>query len=180
MPDHDRPLSSYEDLESSVIRTEMRTHDVQLRGTDFPAARLREIKKGLLALDALETMATAIYRSQIRHGGSEVDRQLLAGMLNEMTHRQDFEVKLYEYGCRPGMTRHVYWVIGWALGTFSRLFGQSVMLKADIWFERRAVRHYSKLLGSIAWDHDTRRVLEKDRADEYEHINRWRHLLQSW
>jgi len=31
---------------------------------------------------------------------------------------------------------------------------------------------------SIDWDEDTRKVIEKDQADEDGHVNRWRTLLR--
>lgn len=56
--------------------------------------------------------------------------------------------------------------------------GCTIMLKSDIWFERKAIKHYSKLLSSISWGAETRRVIEKDQVDEYEHVNRWRRMLK--
>ena len=76
--------------------------------------RLKGIKKGLLALHTLELMAVNIYRFQITKEDTELNRQLIAAMCNEMTHFQDFQVKLYEYGMKrmipnstraPGLTR---------------------------------------------------------------------------
>ena len=32
---------------------------------------------------------------------------------------------------------------------------------------------------TIEWDEDTRKVIEKDQADEDGHINRWKALLES-
>jgi len=58
-------------------------------------------KKRLLKLHTLELMATTIYRFQITKKNSELNRQLIAAMCNEMTHYQDFQVKLYEYGWKP-------------------------------------------------------------------------------
>jgi hypothetical protein len=45
--------------------------------------------------------------------------------------------------------------------------------------ETTAVHHYDELLRTIEWDDDMRKILEKDRVDEDEHINRWNKLLQS-
>jgi len=43
---------------------------------------------------------------------------------------------------------------------------------------KKAVHHYDELLKTINWDEDTRIVIEKNRSDEYGHINRWKKLLQ--
>jgi hypothetical protein len=44
--------------------------------------------------------------------------------------------------------------------------------------ETTACHHYDELLKTIEWDEDTRKIIEKDRADEDEHIARWQGQLQ--
>jgi ubiquinone biosynthesis monooxygenase Coq7 len=161
----------------SIIRTQVRIEDIRLRGQRFSSSRLRGIKKGLLTLHTLELMATNIYRFQITKNVSEFNRQLIAAMSNEMTHFQDFQVKLFEYGWKPSKLICGYWFAGFVLGYFSRLMGFRAILKTGIWVETKAVNHYNKLLQAIEWDDDTRKVIEKNQADEYGHINRWKNLL---
>jgi demethoxyubiquinone hydroxylase (CLK1/Coq7/Cat5 family) len=124
-------------------------------------------------------MASNIYRFQITKEDSELNRQLIAAMCNEMTHLQDFQVKLYEYGMHPSKLRFAYWIVGFCFGFFSRLRGKKAVLKTGIWVESKAVDHYAELLRTIDWDDDTRRIIEKDQADEHGHINRWKALLES-
>jgi len=157
----------------------MRNEDVGLRGQGMSSSRLKAIKKGLLALHTLELMATNIYKFQITKEQSELNRQLIAAMCNEMTHFQDFQVKLLEYGFRPGILRWAYWIVGLVFGFGSRLLGTKAILKTGVWVETKAVHHYEQLLNSVDWDEDTRKIIEKDQADEYGHIKRWRSLLQS-
>ena len=142
-------------------------------------ARLKDIKKGLLTLHTLELMAQTIYKFQITKERSEFNRQLIAAMCNEMTHYQDFQVKLYEYGMKPCLLRWVYWIAGFVFGFFSRLLGKKAMLKTGIWVESKAVHHYAELLETIEWDDETRKVIEKNQADEDGHISRWKSLLRS-
>ena len=163
----------------SIIRPKMQGEDVGLRGQGMSAARLKAIKKGLLTLHTLELMATNIYKFQISKGPNELNLQLIAAMCNEMTHYQDFQVKLYEYGFRPSILRWAYWIVGFVFGFGSRLFGTKAILKTGVWVETKAVHHYAQLLNSIEWDEDTRRIIEKDQADEYGHIKRWKNLLKS-
>jgi ubiquinone biosynthesis monooxygenase Coq7 len=99
-------------------------------------------------------------------------------MGNEMTHLQDFQIKLFEYGFKPSMLRWLYWMVGFKFGFFSRLLGTKVILRTGIWIERKAVRHYNELLRKIDWDEDTRKIIEKDQADEYGHIKRWEAFLK--
>jgi len=139
--------------------------------------RLKRVAKGLRTLHTLELMAVNIYQYQITPEPGELNRALIAAMANEMTHFQDFQVKLYEYGLRPNPFRWAYGVVGWCFGTFSRLGGRRAILKTAIWVETKAVHHYAQLLAAIDWDDDTRRVIEKDQADEHAHIERWKSLL---
>ena len=167
------------DYDISIIRPQMRVEDFQMRGHGMSSERLKGIRKGLLTLHTLETMAVNIYKFQITKKRSELNLQLITAMCNEMTHLQDFQVKLYEYGWKPSKLRWMYWIVGFKFGFFSRLMGKKAILKTGIWVETKAVDHYNELLGTIKWDEDTRKVIEKNQSDEYGHINRWKELLQS-
>jgi len=160
----------------SIIRPQMRLDDVCLRRQTLPDDKFRKIKNALVAFHNLETMATNIYKFQITKEPTELNRQLIAAMLNEMTHIQDFQVKLFEYGLKPSVFRIIYWFLGCALGFGSRLLGEKAILKAGIWVESKAVMHYAQLLKTVDWDEQTRKVIEKDQADEDGHISRWRNL----
>lgn len=164
-------------IDIDVIRPEMRDGDVRMRAGTVAGDRLKRIAKGLRTLHTLEVMAVNIYRHQIPGRSGELARALVAAMCNEMTHVQDFQVKLFEYGLRPSPLRWAYAVVGWAFGTFSRLRGERAILETGIWVETKAVAHYGELLETIEWDEDTRRVVEKNRADEVGHVNRWKALL---
>ena len=161
----------------SIIRPQVQNKDIRLRGKEMSPIRLRGIKKGLLTLHTLELMASAIYRFQITNEESEMNRQLIAAMCNELTHYQDFQVKLYEFGWKPSILRWVYWIVGFKFGFFSRLLGKKAILKTGIWVETKAVHHYDELLTSIEWDEETRKIVEKNQADEVGHINRWKSFL---
>ena len=161
------------DFDISIIRPEMCQGDFKLRGHGMPSDRLKRIKKGLHTLHTLETMAVNIYKFQITKRESELNLQLIAAMSNEMTHLQDFQIKLFEYGFRPSKLRILFWIVGFVVGFFSRLVGTKAMLKTGIGAEKKAVRHYEKLLRKIEWDEVTREIIEKDQADEYGHIKRW-------
>jgi len=161
----------------SIVRPQMRNEDFKMRGRQMQPARLRAINKGLLTLHTLELMAQTIYRFQITSEACELNRQLIAAMCNEMTHYQDFQVKLHEFGFKPSLIRWAYWIVGFTFGLGSRTLGQKAILKTGIWVETKAVHHYAQLLDMIDWDEDTRKVIEKDQADEDGHINRWKKFL---
>jgi len=165
------------DYDVSIVRPQMQSEDFKMRGQGMESTRLEAIKKGLLTLHTLELMAMTIYRFQITKENCEFNRQLTAAMCNEMTHYQDFQVKLYEYRFKPSIIRLAYWFVGFAFGFISRLMGRKAILKTGIWVETKAVHHYAELLETIDWDENTRRIIEKDQADEYGHIRQWKKVL---
>ena len=79
----------------------------------------------------------------------------------------------------PSILRGAYWLVGFGFGFFSRLMGRKRILKTGIWVESKAVKHYAELLRDIDWDDDTRKIIEKDQADEDGHIRRWKALLEA-
>ncbi|MCD5407623.1 MAG: demethoxyubiquinone hydroxylase family protein [Desulfotomaculum sp.] len=162
----------------AIIRPEMRDADIKIRGRDFSPERLKKIKKGLHTLHWLENMATNIYRYQITKEPSELNRSLTAAMCNEMTHIQDFQVKLLEYGWKTSPCHLAFKFAGAVLGFGSRLMGKKTMLKLGVWVETKAVEHYTELLRDVDWDEDTRKIIEKDKADEDGHVHHWTELLE--
>jgi demethoxyubiquinone hydroxylase (CLK1/Coq7/Cat5 family) len=162
----------------TIIRPEMKADAVRPRGRDLDETKRKALKKGLRALHSLEIMATKIYKCQITSEPSELNTALTAAMCNEMTHMQDFQTKLYEYGFKPDKFRVRYWVAGYVFGLGSRMLGRERMLKTGIWVETKAVHHYGELLNGAEWDAETRVFIEKDWADEYGHIARWKELLE--
>jgi demethoxyubiquinone hydroxylase (CLK1/Coq7/Cat5 family) len=162
---------------NSFIRTPLQNGDIKLRGRDLSSAEARKIRKGLRIIHSLELMAINIYKFQLTKKSSELNRQLVAAMCNEMTHYQDFQTKLYEYGWKPSKRQWIYWIMGFIFGFGSRLLGEEATLKVGIWVETKAARHYTELLKTVDWDEDTRKVLEKDLADEKRHVAQWQNDL---
>ena len=162
----------------TIIRPEMKADAVRPRGRDLDETKRKALKKGLRALHSLEIMATKIYKCQITSEPSELNTALTAAMCNEMTHMQDFQTKLYEYGFKPDKFRVRYWVAGYVFGLGSRMLGRERMLKTGIWVGTKAVHHYGELLNGAEWDAETRVFIEKDWADEYGHIARWKEFLE--
>jgi len=163
--------------ENYIVRPQMQLADFTRRGQGMDGQGLRQIKKCLRTLHNLELMAKTIYAFQMTRKKDDLNLQLIAAMANEMTHYQDFQIKLYEYGFRPYKFRWVWWFVGLFFGLGSRLLGRRMILKTGIWVEKKAVHHYGELL-KADWDDETRKVIEKDRHDEEIHIRHWEAFLQ--
>ena len=162
-----------------IVRPEVRHDQIKYnRGKDMDKKRLKSIKEALLTFHNLENMAANIYRFQIcKHNPAELNTEIIAAMLNEMGHIEDFQVKLYEFGFKPSILMYAYQVVGAVFGFGSRLFGEKGIRAMGVWVESKAVAHYDELLETIDWDDETRKVIEKDQADEYGHIKRWKNEL---
>lgn len=170
--------SSLAGMGVEILRPLLRRKDVAFRGRDLPLAERKKIAKALRTLHSLEGMAVTIYRLQIGGGETELNRELIAAMCNELTHLQDFQTQLYEYGFRPSVFRLFWQGVGILLGLGSRLAGAKRILKTGIWVESKAVGHYSRLLESARWEEASREVLRKNQEDEQGHIQTWRRLLE--
>jgi demethoxyubiquinone hydroxylase (CLK1/Coq7/Cat5 family) len=166
-------------LDTSIIRPQIAEKEIKQRGQAFSEKRLAAIRKGLLALHTLELMAQTIYKFQITKESSELNRMLIAAMCNEMTHYQDFQIKLYEYNFKPSIFRAAYWFVGFFMGYISHLRGPKAILKTGVWVEAKAVHHYKILLETIEWDDDTRAIIERDQADEQGHVENWKKMLEA-
>lgn len=162
-----------------IIRPEVQHDTIKVgREKGVDKERLNKIKEALLAFHNLENMAANIYRFQIcKNNSDELNKELIAAMLNEMGHIEDFQVKLYEYGFKPSIMMYAYQVVGFVFGIYSRLKGEKGIRAMGVWVESKAVAHYDELLSSVEWDEDSRRVIAKDQADEYGHIRRWKNEL---
>lgn len=172
-------MESSDKMLQEIVRPEMVMDEVKTRGPDMSPDRLRKIKRGLRTLHTLELMALNIYKFQITRNDSELNRYLIGAMCNEMSHYQDFQVKLYEYGWRPNPFRWMFWIVGFCFGFFSRIFGRKMLLRTGIWVETLAVKHYGQLLQDIEWDDDSRIMIERDWNNEKDHVSRWKHFLGS-
>lgn len=159
-----------------IIRPQVDHDDVKVnRAKNVDPKMLKKIHEALLAFHNLENMAANVYRFQIcKRNSDELNRELIAAMLNEMGHIQDFQVKLYEYGMKPSIMMYFWQAVGFVFGIYSRMQGEKEIRKMGVWVESKAVAHYDELLESVEWDEDTRKVIEKDQADEYGHIRRWK------
>jgi ubiquinone biosynthesis monooxygenase Coq7 len=160
------------------VRDALNADQVHFRTPPDDPSDTKAIKKALRALHNLEIMATNIYRYQIHSKNDDHNRLLIAAMANEMTHIQDFHIKLLEYGFRPFLFRYAYWIVGLCIGFVSKCLGSRCVLRTGIWVETKAVHHYGTLLEAAPWDDETRAVIDADRQDEIHHIDQWRKLLE--
>jgi len=165
------------DYDTSIIRPEMRIADVKRRPLPLAGDERTRLERALRQLHSLEIMATNIYKCQISRKVCTLNTALTAAMCNEMTHMQDFQTKLYEFGIPPSRLRWRFWIVGHVIGMGSRLMGERRILRTGIWAEKKAVVHYGEFLEAVEWDDETRRMIEKDRADEVSHVERWTQFL---
>jgi ubiquinone biosynthesis monooxygenase Coq7 len=161
-------------MTNRIIRTEMRDSDISTGVRALPGTNARALRRALQTLHKLEIMAVNVYKHQMPCRDDSLNRQLISAMANEMSHVQDFQILLYEFGFKPSRLRVAFWIVGVLLGTGSRFAGGKAIPKMGIWTETKAVRHYSALIESIRWDEKTLQILIRDRQDEEEHLAVWK------
>jgi len=161
-----------------TLRRELRTGDISLRAAGVAPAQLRAVRRTLRATNRLETMAVQVYRAQWSPEPTELNRQLIAAMDNELTHQADSLSRLMEYGGRPMLMRGPFYVVGWVLGRVSRMLGLRAMLRLGAWVEAKAIDHYAHLTAAVDWDPATHDLLVGMWNDEKCHLRRWTHLLE--
>jgi demethoxyubiquinone hydroxylase (CLK1/Coq7/Cat5 family) len=161
-----------------TIRRGLCTGDIRLRAAGATPAQLRAVRRTLRATNRLETMAVQVYRAQWSAEPTELNRQLVAAMDNELTHQADSLSRLMEYGGRPMLLRAPFYVVGWVLGRVSRMLGLRAMLRLGAWVEAKAIDHYAHLTAAVDWDPATHDLLVGMWNDEKCHHRRWTYLLE--
>ena len=130
-----------------IIRPEVQHSQIKYnRGKEMTRERLKKIKQALLTFHNLENMAANVYRFQIcKRNSDEINTEIIAAMLNEMGHIEDFQVKLYEFGFKPSIMMYAYQNVGMFLGVISRIRGENGIRAIGVWVESKAVSHYDEL-----------------------------------
>ncbi|MBN2584518.1 MAG: demethoxyubiquinone hydroxylase family protein [Planctomycetes bacterium] len=160
-----------------TIRREMQTRDVRLRAAATTPAQRRAARKTLRTINRLETMAVQVYRAQWSPRLTELNRQLIAAMDNELVHQADSLSRLMEYGGRPMLLRAPFYVVGWVMGRVSRMLGVRAMMRLGAWVEGKAIDHYAHLTVAMEWDPQTHEMLMRMWDDEKCHHSRWTYFL---
>lgn len=158
------------------IRSVIEPEDIFIRKNSIDPSQLKKIRAGLKKLHTFELLAVNIYKFQITSEKSDLNQTVIQAMGNEMSHVQDYQIKLYEYGSKPDPLRWAFWIAGMIIGRGSRLLGKKTMLKAGIWTEEKAVSDYQKIIESAQWDEKTLAVIKRNLNDEHHHIE----ILQSY
>jgi len=159
------------------IREAIRPEEVYFKESTVDPSQLGKIRAGLRKLHTFELMAVNIYKFQISSKKDDLNRMVIQAMANEISHVQDFQIKLYEYGTTPNPLRWAFWFAGMVIGFSTRLLGKNTMIKAGIWVEQKAVVDYQKIIDSAQWDTDTLAVIERNLSDEHHHIQTLQQLL---
>jgi len=164
-------------LTDRIIRTEIRDSDIST-GRALTGTSRRTLRRALQTLHRLEIMAVNVYKNQMPRRDECQNRQLISAMANEISHVQDFQILLYEFGFGPSSLRFAFWIVGVLLGTGSRLAGGRAVPRMGIWTETKAVRHYSELIDSIRWDEKSLQILIRNRKDEEAHLSIWKKAMR--
>lgn len=159
------------------IRGEAYAHNVRLLAPGAPAELVAAARKALRDTNRLETLAVQVYRAQWSRELTEVNRQLIAAMDNELVHQSDSLSMLMQLGGRPTPLRAAFYVAGWCLGRASRMLGLRAMMRLGMWVEGKAIEHYKHLSAAVEWHKPTYQRLLVIWDDERTHRARWQWFL---
>jgi bacterioferritin len=142
--------------------------------------RDRKIIHALNAVVKVEAMAVQIYRAQMWRfrGRQEIAQKLIHATANEQQHFDDLVSRVRDLGSTPSRLSPLFAVAGWIIGFLPTLAGKVPALKLDILVEERAVRDYQGFLSSVNFDDESRELMERNMADEKEHIRAWKESIE--
>ncbi|MFC1905099.1 ferritin-like domain-containing protein [Chloroflexota bacterium] len=122
----------------------------------------------------MERFATKVYKKQIRAFiGHEIADRLKVAANNEQEHVDILTKRIEELkGTQPKMGIFFH-IAGAIFGIKTTLLGKVLLLKTDIWIEKRAVQDYGKFLQKIDFDEATITIINNIIQDEKRHIETW-------
>jgi demethoxyubiquinone hydroxylase (CLK1/Coq7/Cat5 family) len=127
-----------------------------------------------------EVMAVQAYRRQIWRfrRRKEISERLQRAAENEREHVVYLRERLAALSGAPSWLRFPFYIFGaLALGFGPALLGKRFTMKSDVWIERMAVKHYTQFLNEIAFDDESKALIEKIVRDEERHIETWQDCL---
>jgi len=122
----------------------------------------------------MERLATKAYQTQVRaFTGSEIADRLKAATSNEQEHIDLLTKRLKELKSAPSKIGILFHMAGVILGIKSTLLGKVLLLKIDVWIEKKAVQDYGRFLQKVHFDEATVTLINNIIQDEKRHIETW-------
>jgi len=140
----------------------------------------KKVIRALNAVVKVEAMAIQIYRAQMWRfrGKQEIAQKLVDATANERKHFADLASRVRDIGGTPSRLSPLFAVAGWIIGFLPAVVGKVPALKVDILVEERAVKDYQGFLNRVDFDDESREIMERNMADEKEHIRTWKESLE--
>ncbi len=140
----------------------------------------KKVIRALNAVVKVEAMAIQIYRAQMWRfrGKQEIAQKLVDATDNERKHFADLASRVRDLGGTPSRLSPLFAVAGWIMGFLPAVVGKVPALKVDILVEERAVKDYQGFLNRVDFDDESRDIMERNMADEKEHIRAWKESIE--
>jgi bacterioferritin len=140
----------------------------------------KKVIRALNAVVKVEAMAIQIYRAQMWRfrGKQEIAQKLVHATDNERTHFADLASRVRDLGGTPSRLSPLFAVAGWIMGFVPAVVGKVPALKVDILVEEKAVKDYQGFLNKVDFDDESREIMERNMADEKEHIRAWKESIE--
>jgi bacterioferritin len=140
----------------------------------------KKVIRALNAVVKVEAMAIQIYRAQMWRfrGKQEIAQKLVHATDNERKHFDDLVSRVRDLGGTPSRLSPLFAVAGWIMGFLPAVVGKVPALRVDILVEERAVKDYQGFLNRVDFDDESRELMERNMADEKEHIRTWKESIE--
>ncbi len=127
----------------------------------------------------MERFATEIYQTQRRAFAKiEIADKLRAAAENEQQHTNNLQGHILEVNGTPSRLGFLFQIAGRILGLATRSLGKLLILKTDIWVEKRAIRDYRRFLKRVEFDEKSVRLIERIIIDEERHVDTWENSIK--
>jgi len=125
-------------------------------------------------MQRMERLATQVYKKQIRRFGEhEIADRLKAAAANEQEHADTLTKRIEELKGTPSRMGIFFQIAGTVLGFKTTLLSKVLLIKIDIWIEKRAVEDYGKFLQKVEFGETSVTLINKIVEDEKRHIETW-------
>ena len=141
---------------------------------------MSRVISSLNAMYNIERAATTIYKAQLgAFKQKEAVEKLTFAVENEQEHADYLKARIAELGGKVTPTGGIFGLAGTVLGFKTRLLGKKVMMKADLWVERKAVNDYGSFLRRVDFDEKSAALIKKNIGDEKLHIKNLTETLET-
>jgi bacterioferritin len=135
---------------------------------------MNEVISSLKVMQRMERLATNVYKKQISaFKDNDIADKLNKAYENEKEHARTLAELVKVMKGHPSRIGAFFGLAGGITGVFTLILSKKMLLKIDIYIERKAVEDYLKFVNRIKYPEDTASLLNRIITDEKRHVETW-------